>query len=515
MTGRHTILLFAGCLFLFLWGTWQLPFLGPDEPRYAQVAREMFESGDYFVPRLGGFAWFEKPVLLYWLISLSYTLFGVNEFAARLPSVFAAAATVAFLYFTIRRIAGTTKAILASAVLATTAFFVGFSHAATFDMLLAFCVNATLCCYLLHERFPEQTMWLYLMYVFVGLGVLAKGFVAILIIGLTLCVYLVITNRWRNFFALKPFQGLLISAAVIAIWFLPVSLIYGIRFWDEFVYQHHFVRYTSSYYHRSQGFFFYLPVLLAGTYPWSFAPFSAKLNGDSDLFKFSLCWLFCPVIFFSFSQSKLPGYILPAIPGFAILAGLALSNLQRPFKLILLSASLQLVLIGALFWGAKKYSVPFQPLFIMMGIIVLLAIVSAFLLIHKKKIAATISYVVILLAAMILFQYGIYPQLPWSDSKTLSLRWKNQTEEARKLLPYNVYDFGPLFYTNGRIELNPQGYPLIITSASQLHRYMMQQGEAHVFAENEELEWMERADFWRMGSVLKGKQRSIIELHPK
>ena len=515
MTGRHTILLFAGCLILFLWGTWQLPFLGPDEPRYAQVAREMFETGDYFVPRLGGFAWFEKPVLLYWLMSLSYALFGVNEFAARLPSVFAALGTIAFLYFTIHRLVGSTKAFLVSAVLASTAFFVGFSHAATFDMLLAFCVNAALCCYLLHERFPRESHWLYLMYVFVGLGVLAKGFVAILIFVLSLGAYLLITKRWKNLFALKPVRGALVSAAVIGIWFLPVSLIYGIRFWDEFVYQHHFVRYTSSYYHRSQGFFFYVPVLLAGTYPWSFAPFSARPNADSDLIKFSLCWLICPIIFFSFSQSKLPGYILPAIPGFAILAGLALSNLQKPFRLVWLSFLLQLCLIIALFWGAQKYSVPMKPLFVMMGILATLTILSTFLLIQKKKIAAGICYVLILFSSMVLFQYAIFPQLPWSDSKMLSLDWIRQTEKTRKLVPYNVYDFGPVFYTNGRIELNPQGYPLILTNASQLYRYMKQQGEAHVFAGNEELDWIERADFWRIASVLKGKERAIIELHPK
>src|SRR5687768_8156108 len=130
MTGRHTFLLFAGCAILFSWGTWQLPFLGPDEPRYAQVAREMFETGEYFVPRLGGFAWFEKPVLFYWLISLCYALFGVNEFAARLPSVLAAAGTVWFVYFTIQQIADRSRALLASAVLASTAFFIGFSHAA-------------------------------------------------------------------------------------------------------------------------------------------------------------------------------------------------------------------------------------------------------------------------------------------------------------------------------------------------------------------------------------------------
>src|SRR5262245_38953823 len=101
---RQTLLLFAGASILFLFGTWQLPFLGPDEPRYAQIAREMFETGDWIVPKLGGFAWFEKPVLLYWLMALSYAIFGVNEFAARLPSVVTAVGSVAFLYVTLQKV---------------------------------------------------------------------------------------------------------------------------------------------------------------------------------------------------------------------------------------------------------------------------------------------------------------------------------------------------------------------------------------------------------------------------
>src|SRR5688572_16548328 len=225
MTERHAYLLFAGCALLFLWGIWQLPLLGPDEPRYAQVAREMFETGEYFVPRLGGLIWFEKPVLLYWLMSICYALFGVHEFSARLPSVMAAAGTVWFLHFTLQKIAGPVKALLASTVLATTAFFISFSHAGTFDMLLTFCVTASLCSYLLYEQKPELNRWLMSMYIFAGLGVLAKGFVALIIIGLTLVAYMAITKRWNQVLRMKPLQGILLTACVIAVWFLPVSLI--------------------------------------------------------------------------------------------------------------------------------------------------------------------------------------------------------------------------------------------------------------------------------------------------
>lgn len=353
------------------------------------------------------------------------------------------------------------------------------------------------------------------MYAFTGAGVLAKGFVAVVIIGLTIGVYLVIAKKWRNIAAMKPITGIFITAAVIAIWFIPISLVYGFRFWDEFVYQHHFVRYTSSYYHRSQGLLFYIPVLLAGTYPWSFAPFVSKPGLDRDLVRFAGCWLICPLIFFSLSRTKLPGYILPVVPGFAILTGLALAGMQKRWRLPLLCMALQALLIAAFFWGARKYGVPMEPLIWMIVVIVVLVGLSLFLYFHKKWSAAWISYVFILAAGMLVFVYTIFPRLAWSDSKTLSVQWSEENPGQRKLVPYNVYDFGPLFYTSGRLELDPQGYPQILTNAPQLHRYLIQNGEAHVFTGNEDLEWMQQADFWKVNYVYSGRERSIVILHPK
>jgi 4-amino-4-deoxy-L-arabinose transferase-like glycosyltransferase len=509
MTRWHTGILFAGAFVLFIWGTWQLPFIGPDEPRYAQVAREMLESSDYFVPRLGGFAWFEKPVLLYWLIAISYFIFGVSEFAARIPSVLSALGSIACVYVTLHRIADQRIAILSAAVLSSTAFFIGFSHAATFDMLLTFCVTGALCSYLLYERL-QKSKFLILLYLFSGLGILAKGFVALILIGLPLVSYLIFSRQWKIFLSLKPIHGILILAAVACLWFVPVSIIYGSRFWNEFVYQHHFLRYTSSYYHRSQGIFFYVPVLLAGTYPWSFAVFSARPAGDRNLIKFLLFWLICPIAFFSLSQSKLPGYILPAVPGLAILTGLSIANLTKPFRFILLFAILNVILIAAFFWAAKKYGVPIEPFYWMIATI---AICTLLLLFYHKFYLSFIINPLIMFIGMVLFVSLIYPQLGWDDSKKLSVEWNHTTRES-KLVPYNLYDFSPVFYTNRRMELNPQGYPQILTNASQLHAYLMKTGEAHVLTHNEDLDWMKSASFWRVNRIIPGKQISIIELMP-
>src|SRR5258707_4436342 len=115
------VAILAASAFSFIFGLGGLGFLGPDEPRYAEVAREMFASGDYISTRLCGCLWFEKPVLLYWMSAFSYRLFGVNEFAARLPSAVAAIATVALLFYALRRLALPRVAVFGSLMMAKAA----------------------------------------------------------------------------------------------------------------------------------------------------------------------------------------------------------------------------------------------------------------------------------------------------------------------------------------------------------------------------------------------------------
>src|SRR3990172_4392501 len=164
------ILLFVALiLFLFGYGSWQLPFVGPDEPRYSQIARQMLESGYWITPHLGEAIWFEKPVLLYWLMAVSFAVLGVSEFAARLPSLLAALGSVLLIYWLVGHATNAKRAWVAAAVLATSAFFVGFSHAATFDMFLTFCLTLALCCFYFYELHPDKKRYLYALYAACGL----------------------------------------------------------------------------------------------------------------------------------------------------------------------------------------------------------------------------------------------------------------------------------------------------------------------------------------------------------
>ncbi|HSE41953.1 MAG TPA: glycosyltransferase family 39 protein, partial [Acidobacteriota bacterium] len=212
-------LLFLGLAFLYFYGSNILPLLGPDEPRYTQVARQMFESGDWVTPRLGEHPWFEKPILLYWMMSVSFVIFGVNEFAARFPSALSALVCVLILYHFLKHHLGGKRALLAGIIFGTSAFVVGFAHAATFDMLLTTCVSASLFYFFQYLAVAREKKNIFAAYAFCGLGILAKGFVAPAIIFLAGAIFWFFERKTKP--KLYLITGALIVAGVAGIWLVP------------------------------------------------------------------------------------------------------------------------------------------------------------------------------------------------------------------------------------------------------------------------------------------------------
>lgn len=320
-----------------------IPLVGPDEPRYAQVAREMYERGDWVTPTLGGFHWFEKPALLYWLQISSYNIFGVNEFAARFGSALFGLGTVLFLWLLGRSVESNNQIVRFSNLLAIIAAssigIIVFARGASFDIILTFPITASLVSYWLWER-KGSTLSLVGFYFFIGIALLAKGLVGIVFPFAIVAFYHLISWKWpKASLLLSLFWGTAISVVVASAWYLPMYLTNGWKFIDEFFIQHHFQRYTSNKYFHPQPFYFFLWVLPLMTIPW--LPFFLggawrgiktaikKVHEGEDvrsLVLFSFAWLLVPLVFFSFSGSKLPGYILPALPSCLILAALCVSR---------------------------------------------------------------------------------------------------------------------------------------------------------------------------------------------
>ncbi len=344
------ILLFGLALAAYFAGL-NMPLVGPDEPRYAQVAREMFDRGDLITPTLGGYHWFEKPALLYWLQIGSYGLLGVGEFAARFGPALFGIGTVLSLWL-LGRSAGTDKrfSFWLTLIAASTLGIIVFAHGASFDIIVTFPMTAAMVSFFIFDQarstgFKRTTLPLIFLYFFIGISLLAKGLIGIVfpfaIIGLYHLISWQVPNRrliWSFFW------GTIFAAVVAATWYLPMYMRHGYEFIDEFFLQHHFQRFTSNKYQHPQPFYFFFWVLPLMTIPW--LPFfgaavirqlrsifirqAAAISPDQlNLRRFAWAWLLVPLVFFSLSGSKLPGYILPAVPAAVVITGLYIYDLVK------------------------------------------------------------------------------------------------------------------------------------------------------------------------------------------
>ena len=371
---RAGLFLFAAACAALFWGLGSVPLLGADEPRYAQVAREMFARGDWVTPTLGGRTWFEKPALLYWLMMGAYRVFGVTEFAARAGAAVSGLVVMLLVGALARRVefeAGERLrgfAFAGALVIASTLGLLVFARAASFDVLLTATVTAALTFFFLseHERDGRgRRRMLVGFYACLGLSLLAKGLVGFVLPGGVVLLYFVLRGRLPNPVRLGALWGVLLCLLVAAIWYGPVMAEHGRAFVDEFFVQHHFARYVSNKYNHPQPFYFYLPITLLLALPWTFFMLSGLRgvfgtnwraeDAESRLAVFAFVWLLVPVVFFSLSGSKLPGYVLPAVPGAALLAARRVHKYLRGEGEVLtmrLTGAMALCVVGA---GAFYY----------------------------------------------------------------------------------------------------------------------------------------------------------------
>lgn len=319
-------LLAVGVWLAFL--AWVRPLTLPDEGRYAGVAWDMLRTGSHAVPLLDGMPYFHKPPLYYWLTELSFTVFGVHPWAARLPSLLAAWAAAAALYGFLRRYRDAATATLTVLALATLPFFYGGAQFANLDMLVAgmitLCVLAAADTVLRLER-GQAYRWMSLAAAaLAALAVLAKGLIGLVLPGAILFIWLVWGRRWRALGALLWPPALLVFAAVAVPWFVLMQVRYP-GFYDYFFVYQHFQRFAATGFNNAQPFWFYLPVVVGLSLPWSLwgggilrKAFWAA-GPQRDLRRLALVWFVVVVGFFSLPNSKLVGYVLPAVPPLAFL----------------------------------------------------------------------------------------------------------------------------------------------------------------------------------------------------
>jgi len=314
----------AFCAFLFYYGLAAFGLVGADEPRYAQIAREMLGRHDWVTPVLNGVPWLEKPVLYYWSAMVSYSIFGVSDWAARFPSAVFATVMVFSAYVFMRRFRPGSQ-LDTALILASIAGTIGFAHAASTDMpLTATLTIALLAWYAWYET--RSKLPLAAAYIFLALATLAKGPVAPFLAVIIVIPFLLLR---RDHTALRQtfwIPGLLLYLAVALPWYIAVQRA-NPQFFHFFILEQNLARFGTNKYYHPHSFWYFIPVTLLGLVPWVVFAVEAFVGAvresiarRSSFELFFGLWAILPIIFFSFSQSKLPGYILPALPAFAILA---------------------------------------------------------------------------------------------------------------------------------------------------------------------------------------------------
>ncbi len=333
------LLLVACCGFLLFYGLGAFGLLGADEPRYAQVAREMLNRNDWVTPTLNGKPWLEKPPLYYWQAMLTYRAAralspandGVSEQTARLPGALDAAIMIAIIYFFLRRFRPGSE-LDGALITASCAGVIGFAHAASTDMpLTATFAIAMLAWFAFYER--QRNLDLAIFYIFLALGTLAKGPVAPVLAAVIIVLFALAKRDWGVIFQTIWIPGFALFCVVALPWYIAVQM-RNPQFFRVFILEHNLARFSSNIYHHPQPFWFYLPVFLLAVMPWTMWLIVALVehvrailrdrreafaSPDDSWALLLLIWIVVPILFFSASQSKLPGYILPAVPAGALL----------------------------------------------------------------------------------------------------------------------------------------------------------------------------------------------------
>lgn len=341
---RHILLLLLAIYFLFFFRIGARDLWTPDEPRYAQVAREMLHSGDWVVPHLNDEVYPEKPPLYFWLVAVFSKPFGdVTETTARLPSAVSAAILVLLTYWLGLRMTGEREGFWGALILTTSVQFVWVGRMGVLDALLSLCIVAALAAF--YAGYAGKRAWLYFLgFVFLVPAVLTKGPVGIAAPVVVMVVFLLVELHLRKegaggelaWFGAAAVIGLAITGLAIGPWWHAAFERSGGDYGSSAILLKQTLgRMFESYSHR-QPFYYYFVETLWQFLPWTaFVPlalWSLRRNGNLRErlgLRFLVVWFLSVFVFFSLVSGKRSQYILPLFPAGALLMGWAF-NSEKP-----------------------------------------------------------------------------------------------------------------------------------------------------------------------------------------
>jgi 4-amino-4-deoxy-L-arabinose transferase-like glycosyltransferase len=401
-------------LILFIFYTIWLnsyPFFTPDEGRYAEVAREMVASGDYITPRVNGVAFLDKPILYYWLQAIAIALFGVKEWAIRLFPVLLGILGCLVTYITGRCLFDRRTGLLSAILLATTPlYFIG-AHYANLDLEVAVLISSALLFFItgVQSQGSRRTAFLLTAYAFSALACLTKGLIGIAFPAMIAGVWIALLGHWRLLKKAHLISGIALFCAMVIPWYLLVQQA-NPDFLHYFFVTQHFSRFLSSTdFNNPTPFWFYLPVVLIGFFPWTIFLYGALKQAITHVWQartqhqtelFLLLWVAIIFTFFSIPTSKIVTYILPIFPALALLLGHYLSCTlkstslktlrQYIISLFILTALLVAALVAAhTVWA--DFPLGFKPYLIAIAIVLIANALASLLVLKRKKLALLLA----------------------------------------------------------------------------------------------------------------------------
>lgn len=358
------LLIILSIFFGILAGT--RPLSVPDEARYSEIPREMVVTGDYVTPRLNTVKYFEKPALFYWLQAGAIRLFGLSEWAMRLPTLLLGLIGCLVTYATARLLFNRQSGWIASIALATSILYFAMAHTITLDMAVSVLITLCLSCFILAIDMPPglgRKGLLSATYAFAALAMLAKGLVGVLLPGAVIGSWILFCQQWQMITRIQLFSGLGIFLAITVPWHILVQQA-NAEFFHFYFIEQQFLRYLTLYAKRYQPDWFFIPILLLGFFPWVAFLFQAlryhwptswQQRNEQKKPIFLMLWASIIFLFFSLSKSKLIPYILPVFPPLAMLVGHYIATqlenplvFRKPFLAILISSALISIVLPAI-----------------------------------------------------------------------------------------------------------------------------------------------------------------------
>ena len=310
----------------------------PDEGRNAEKAREILVLQDWLTPHENFHSVLDKPMFFYWLIAIAYKMFGVSEWAARLPSSLAALGTLALIYRFAQGRWGQWAALWSVLILLTSVEFFVLARVVIFDMTLTFFITLGLCGFYegSHTDRPRhRQLWFMIMYAALGAATLVKGLIGIVVPGLVIFFYLLLSNQWAILKRIALIPGAVLFLAIVLSWYVPAEA-HNPGYLRYYLWEEHFGRFSTDEFDRGEPWYYFIGVGFVGFLPWSLLlPYVVRTQwraftaGRDNRILYLSLWVVVPFLFFSISSSKLPHYILPIFPGLALLTGVLLERLHR------------------------------------------------------------------------------------------------------------------------------------------------------------------------------------------